>query len=64
MAKETILEELEQRKQAYESLLALHRAGEHHSYAVEIMLKEHLQGVNASIDNLQQATKNKNAGAE
>ena len=54
MAKETILRELLQRKRTYESLLALNSAGKHKSPAVESMLKEHLQGVLSSIDNLQQ----------
>jgi hypothetical protein len=64
MAKETILRDLLQQKRAYESLLALHRAGKYKSSSIEIMLKEHLQGVIASIDNLQHTTKNRSANAE
>jgi hypothetical protein len=52
MSKETVLQELLQRKRSYESLLALNSAGKHKSNVIESVIKEHLQGVVNSIENM------------
>ena len=54
MTNDNMLQQLQQQKRTYESLLALNAAGRHRSSSLEELLEVHLKKVLSAISDLQQ----------